>query len=481
VFVLLAMIPKSADRLAKTTLLAPSAPRSESEAFGTQGEGAATFLSPNHPVIPSLSRDLQHLSSSSPSRKKKRELLSQRSARSRSQIGDMRPCNPAARICLARNSRRDLPTVIIPMETYFESYYLPISLDALGAIQAMLRRYDPFCAFLPDIDCYDVLTFRRQKAHHETKTFALFDRNILSDVLSLVTPAAAGQEIKCNERGRIGAAVMCFLQSCNALIEPSISLYENPEKALEELSLFRRADNIDASIYARIALGNLDALPRSALPPPPDHLPQVDFTKPITHRRKLRIAALKIAEIDLSDRSPEEKMEAYLQWTFADYISITPAVLLAATYFTPRRTRPLLRNLRSVDRNKALQGINNAVWDLQVLLHWMKSTERQDEQRRLWILCSRDTALKRIARALHCGDSELAAEKERRSFYEEYWGAREGLRLADLSTALQNDSSNPIRRANGPTSPNYLEDLERDLEAKLLAWRPIERASGSIS
>lgn len=367
------------------------------------------------------------------------------------------------------------------MDTYDESYVLPITAEALGEIQAMLRNYDPFCAFLPEIDCYDVLTFRRQTAHHGTETFALFDRNILGDVLSLVVPAAAGREIECSERGRIGAAVMCFLQSCNALIEPSISLYENPEKALEELSLFRRADNVDASIYARIALRVLDALPCSELPPPPKSLPQADFSKPITHRRKLRIAALKIAELDLSERSPFGKMEAYLRWTFSDYISIPPAVLLAATHFTPRRRSPLLRNLRSADRNKALQGINNAVWDLQVLLHWMKCTKEQAEQKRLWILCSRDAALKRIARVLHCSDAESAAEKERRAFYEEHWGAKEGIRLADLSTALQNDFSNPIRLVNQPHPTNYLENLERDLESKVLAWMPIDCAPGALS
>jgi hypothetical protein len=345
----------------------------------------------------------------------------------------------------------------------------------------MLRKHDPFCAFLPDIDCYDVLTFRRQKTHHKTETFALFDRNILGDVLSLVAPAAGGQEIGCSERGRIGAAVMCFLQSCNATIEPSISLYENPARALEELSLFRRADNVKASIYAQVALGALGALPCRDLPPPPTNLPKADFFRPITYRKKLRIAALKIADLDLSGGSPVEKMEAYLQWTFSNYISIPPAILLAATHFTPRRTRPLLRNLRAADRNKALEGINNAVWDLQVLLHWMKSTKQQAEQKRLWILCSRDLALKRIARALHCDDSELAAQVQRKAFYEDHWGAKEGIRLADISTSLENDLSNPVRRVNGSLPANYLEDLEHDLEAKVLAWNPAESRSGLTS
>ena len=358
------------------------------------------------------------------------------------------------------------------MYTYIDSYCLPIDPQRFREIEALLRRHDPLCVFWPDVDCYDVLTFRRQKTHYGAKTFALFDRNILVDVLELIRPAALGLEPKCSDRGRIGAAVMCFLQACNAIIEPSMSLYENPVRAGEDLSLFRRADNVDASVYARIALGQLDAVPCVELPEPPHNLPAVDWHKPITYRRKLRVAVLKIAEIDLSDLTPLEKMQSYLRWTFDEYIFIPAAVLMAATHFSPQRVGAMLRNIRSGDRAKAIKGINNAVWDLHLLLHWTKCANAQTEKNRIWILCSRDGSIKRIARSLYGGESKLDVTAARGKFYGSIWSPKDSARLCDLSGQLEENQNDPSRRLNGPLPSDYLEVLERDLEAEINDWRP---------
>jgi hypothetical protein len=106
--------------------------------------------------------------------------------------------------------------------------------------------------------------------------------------LELAHPAASQRSESCGERGRIGAAIMAFLQCSNITIEPNIALYENASCAQEELRLFRRADEVDTCIYTDIALGRRRSIPKIALVGPLRPVPKINFDQPITGRRMCR-------------------------------------------------------------------------------------------------------------------------------------------------------------------------------------------------
>ncbi len=90
----------------------------------------------------------------------------------------------------------------------FEQYQIPLPPTDLEAIQSIVREQEILSSLATIEDHCDCLTWRRQAAHHGTQVCALFDRNILSDVLSLVRPASCGLLVQCSDRGRIGAAMM---------------------------------------------------------------------------------------------------------------------------------------------------------------------------------------------------------------------------------------------------------------------------------
>jgi hypothetical protein len=140
-------------------------------------------------------------------------------------------------------------------EVYVEQYEIPLPASDLAAIETTIREHDVFCSIVPQVDHADCLTWRRQTAHYGTQLCALFDRNILSGVLSVIRPAYCGSTEQCGARGRFGAALIAFLQVSNVVIEPSTALYERAETAPDELRLFLRADKIDPIIYTDIALG----------------------------------------------------------------------------------------------------------------------------------------------------------------------------------------------------------------------------------
>ena len=213
--------------------------------------------------------------------------------------------------------------------------------------------------------------------------------------------------------------------------------------------------------------------PGHSPPEPLRPIPEIDFNKSIKGRRNLTVATLKIAELELSDLPPVEKMKQYLYWSFSDFLFLAGPLLLAAAYFTPRRERTLLKGLRSAEREKALKAVRNAVWDLQVIYQWADRVQRQREENRFWLLCSRDRALRDIARVFLCHAYEpKATEVTLRKFFEINWGPNDGVYLAELALALQRDEGNAERMSKRNLSSSYPDQLAAQLESNVLAWRP---------
>jgi hypothetical protein len=237
-----------------------------------------------------------------------------------------------------------------------------------------------------------------------------------------------------------------------------------------ELRLFRLADNINPEIYAQLALGQIDCLPLDYVPAPPPSIPTVNFSRPITNTQKFRIASLKIAALDLSDLSNADKLRGFLRWSFDEFCILAVPTLAAIAHFSPHRKSSILQSLRSPDRARALDGVRNSVWDMITIQQWAKHVAQQSKENRVWLLCSRDEALKRIAEILHCGEESM--EQSLRRVFKEWWNSKQGDELANLAISLQKDSGNPNRQANKANEGGYLSRLEDNLKRQVLAWMP---------
>lgn len=193
----------------------------------------------------------------------------------------------------------------------------------------------------------------------------------------------------------------------------------------------------------------------------------------IKGHRNLRVAALKIAELELSAVSPVEKMERFLRWSYSHFLLLPGPIFFAGTYFAPRRQSTLLKNVRSRDRQKALEAVDNAVWDLQVMNQWTKLVRLQHEENRFWLLCSRDKALREIAVAgLYFSDEPFGSEEVLKNFFETYWGKRDANYLTDLTLTVKREKDNAERMVNRNQSSNYPDELASQLKASILTWRP---------
>jgi hypothetical protein len=344
----------------------------------------------------------------------------------------------------------------------------PLSPADLGEIESVLRKEEAFCSFPPELDPYSLSELVKQGAVHGTEIKVLLDRNVLKDILSIV----GKEEGPLAERARFGAALMSFLQASNAVIEPNLALYENPASAGEELRLFRRADNVDIHVYADIALGRVREFPKNALPSLTSEPPDVDYSIKPRGWTVLYVMCLKLASLDLAPMSRVEKAEIFFSWLISDFMLTPAAVVLAAAFFTPRREKPMLKDLRKSDRNQVLRNLQNAAWDLVLIRDWSRHVTDQCDSTTLWLLASRDKALKKVARVIHSGNFEdSTGPAATLAFFTSQWGKKEGTALAAMANRMS-EKRNASDRKIKNKSPEYIDEIKQVLEAELLAWAP---------
>lgn len=354
---------------------------------------------------------------------------------------------------------------------FLEQYELLFPATVLKCLEDNLRKEGVFTFFDASLDPYDALLYRRQEAHYSATTVCLFDQNVLNDVLDPIKDVLERGCRPCTERGRFGATLMAFLQCADILIEPSIAVHEKGPHALRDLQLFRCADNVPAVEYAKLALGQTECLPPSALPKLQEQEKNLDFAKKIKGRSVFRAALLKIACLELTNLSSKKKMLEFLRWSFEDFCIARIPLLLACHYFCPNRESPMIEKLRSADRGRAIQGIENALWDVQLLQDWTDRVARQKKENRLYLLCSRDRPLQKIARVLcHAGASAEDLVTILTDHFVSFWGERDGNELSRVYFEYESRAKDPSRLVNLDPSMTYLTKMSSDLEDIVLKW-----------
>lgn len=215
--------------------------------------------------------------------------------------------------------------------------WLPVDNTTWGAIEPMLRQRDVLTSGYEaaGFDPYDPATYIREHLNFQTTFQFRYDRNVLSRLAEV----AQGKPLT-NEH-RVACAVQVLAQITESLVEPNISLYElgsgcSNTVAQEQLALFRRIDNTHPQTWADLAAGTVERMTRGNLTEyaTRSHRDQ-NFTARLHRWRVSYIACLKIATLELSRMSAEDKMLELIRWMEEDLCFLIPAVLLANQYFAP--------------------------------------------------------------------------------------------------------------------------------------------------
>ena len=353
--------------------------------------------------------------------------------------------------------------------------WLPVDHTALEALQALLRERDVFTTGYEQlgVDAYDPATYLHDQLLEETSFCFRYDRNVLSRLVEVV------QAKPLREEHRVACGIQAMAQITEAVVEPNIALYElgsgcSYYDAEEQLALFRRIDHTHPQHWADLATGLVDGFDDDQLADwQGQSINETNYTKTLNHWRASYAACLKIASLELSAMGAEAKMLELIRWMEEDLCFLVPGVILANRYLAPNAKRNgLFKQLRSADRNKALQGVRNQAWDLTLIYAWMDDFRNIDATGRIVILASLDRGLHAIARwVLMAIESEdHAASAQQQKMEEEFlgsWGEKRGRRLLESWQAAQ------LRRSSHPERKRVLtlEDMreaERALEEGLL-------------
>lgn len=360
------------------------------------------------------------------------------------------------------------------------SYQFPISVDALLQIADMLRHRDVFTPGFDSThaDVYDPVTYLIQKDGHDTDTRLLADRNLLTRWVNLTKAASITNEV------RVAVAVLAFCQSCGIIVEPNIALYEvaaesGNEAANHEEAVFRVVDNANPRHLSEIALGHFDSA--SPLLTTLENLPprkHIDFTMPLRMWRRNYVLALKAATLALDGGRTEILAEKLFDWMYSQYVFLAPSTVLALCYFSPNGpNKGLFKQIRSIDRERAVAGIKNATWDLTLIHQWLDMVRGQRTNNTLNLLGSLDRRLHTIARSIIAfTDSDEAVEAWRRELFDDLWGIKASTRLYSKILQYYRDSENPARLANRVDDQPSIDELILKGEQEIRKWHPMNDA-----
>lgn len=350
---------------------------------------------------------------------------------------------------------------------------MPIPPDWLLRIAEELRRADVFTPSFaaPEVDLYDPAVYRQQSDRFATQTRLLVDRNVLSRWVSLVRGEAPGAN------HRLAAGILAFAQCADIQIEPNIPLYELAQQqgndtAAAELANFRIADNVHPGHWAEVALGTEDLIPVAV--EPVSSVPNIDFTMPLRRWVRNYILCLKIADPELQGGSALQRMLAFIDWMYREFLIGGPAFALAAIYLAPNAPRRgLFKGLRSASRSDALAGIRNAAWDVTLVSQMLTAVEEQIDKSQLTLLVSLDRSVHRLARGvLDISDAAETDEGAMRRSLARYWSGPDSGRLAAELVRALDQSDHPNRQRNRPVPPSFFDDLTTSLEQRVHQWTP---------
>jgi hypothetical protein len=271
----------------------------------------------------------------------------------------------------------------------------------------------------------------------------------------------------------IAADVMAFAQAVDFNIDPSIAFHELGHKegneiACEELAWFRVADEGNARGWIDLAQGRINQL-SSDLAPDIEHL---DLAHPLERWRRNYIVAHKVAELELSGRTPVRRALALFEWMVDDFFLAGPAAIFATMYFSPfARKRRLLKHLRSRDRERALSGLKNAAWDMTHLSELSRRAKMSTKSNTFYAFATADKGLAEIAPVLtiDAQEEDFAGELARR--LAGWWKPADAETLAD--SLFQHIRKIEGRAPPGPSwiSDDPIQDLIDQAEARVRGWR----------
>jgi len=302
----------------------------------------------------------------------------------------------------------------------------------------------------------------------------LLDRNFTSELITILNIARKDNGEKLTNEQKIVAAHQAFFQLANITSEPNIAYYEYSDRndyrsVIEELRLFRTADNLHVQHWTNLALGRKVMLSPSDLEP----IQGTPFIKSEVNKKLKNFEAnymiiKKAIALKQKNLPKHEVMLALLQWLHEEFLFTGPSVLFINYYLCPNKP-----GLKKMIKDFNLSGLRNATWDLTFLQEYVKKIKNEINQinNERWLACTNDNAIKKVLPLLfaHYDEEKEEFQNRLKANFIEAWGKNTGIgkKIYNAHCSYFENSFSEKRKVNQDNFNEHVEKLKRSLDDEL--------------
>ncbi|WP_019866082.1 hypothetical protein [Methylovulum miyakonense] len=359
--------------------------------------------------------------------------------------------------------------------------------DDFERIKVIVKENDPLIptAYLKFDDIYSLEHYMCWKSG---KLNVLLDNNIFTRLVYL----AKGCEIRGNEEEikayRFCCAAMCFFILGKFNIEANVPLYERAsqnthENAINDLYYFRVADHVDASAYAKLALGRANRFSdaeiedaRKTIEGNLKNPEESNFKKQLNDWKLSYVQLLKIVELSKhNDLEKTDQIRKFFDWVIHDFRSSTGPLMFALLFLSPKKPGKMIKNINTKDFPTLIKNIKNAAWDLTYLAELRKRSKNQPDDT-IWFFCSQDKLLQRIERLLLLKKG-YEIEAVIQNLIDEFWGKSNVQKVYKYYQMLSAPLKSETRREHNKNVLSQTDKMITDLEATIESMMPTQNPS----
>lgn len=346
----------------------------------------------------------------------------------------------------------------------------------INPIEEIVRDNDPSVLSPSSIDDrYNLMGYIHAAKNLGIELRAILDNNILTRVISLALGSPVPEEENQANAYLLSSAIMAFLIIGKFEIEQRISIHEkrfssNRSQAERELHISRVADNILVKEWIDVALGRKKEIFRDEINDSETRVASVNYensdkslSKTIKPWKINYCFVLKATEIWKSSSNNVDNACKFIHWMEREWFFAAVPSIFIMVLFSPKRYSKMIKGIDSTTKEKLINGLQNAAWDLTYIRLW-SSFYQTSNLNRLWLLCSNDIALRSIAK-MHFEDLKQS-ENPVLEQLQEYWSATDAQKIFDVyEQALANITDDKDKRQQKikdrtESIDNFITDLE---------------------
>ncbi len=264
------------------------------------------------------------------------------------------------------------------------------------------------------------------------------------------------------------ACLMAFSQCLNINLDPTIAFSELAAKkgvshAQTEYGWFLSADAANPMGWIQAALKGTPFDPVQ-----PKNL-TASWNIPTRVWDRNYILVLKLAEIQLGQGSPIQKILALMSWMREKFVARGPGIIFSIMFLSERaRIKNMIKYIKSTDRERAIGGAQNAAWDITNASAFVDQVALGKTDR--YLFASFDKALRAIANKLFNLTDEEDSELHLKNRLLEWWDESEAQIIARECLKL---FQCPVYKSKNLNASEIL-SLKFEGELALRSWSPTQ-------